>query len=90
MKKYIITALAFAGAMLAQADDSYLYWMLDSAPEGSKSEYYVSVKAGESYLTFGNSEFDAAVLETGSRYQMSLASIASPDNVSYIFEIWNE
>lgn len=63
MKRIVFGLVCFALCMAAQADDSYLYWMVDTASAGSFDYSAVKVKAvssdpgSESYLAlyYGNS-----------------------------------
>lgn len=105
MKKLILTLALVAGATVAQAADTYMYWMLDQTPNSSTrsgatySEYYARVKmvddkGNSSYLTFADggvaTEYTDLYAEASSDpYQMYLTGTVY-QNKSFIIELWND
>lgn len=90
MKKGLLMLAMVAAAVCAQATDSYIYWMMDSMPSTFAEGGMVCVRQGnDTYLTFGTTEYDAAVAQTGFTYQ-NLLDVGSAVGSTYVFELWND
>lgn len=97
MKKFLLALFFIAGAVIAQADDYYLYWMLGENPAstGTSDNYYAMVKSsGGEYLSFYTKDGSTYALVkengaflAGAQYKNYLG--ADPGS-SFMIELWND
>ena len=106
MKKVTLALVCSALCAAAFADDSYLFWMMDTASAGEFTYDSVKVSAapvssGDGYLTlyYGNGNpvgvGDAAYSVTAEKANSGLGFYAglaasAGDSFSYIVELWSE
>ena len=102
MKKTLLTA-CILGALVASAEDSYLYWMVGETTPYHVSYSYATVKVEASdpsnYLNIYDdtgligTRVEAGVIDTyesGEGFFASLATLTDPTAASFVVELWSD
>ncbi|MBO7684442.1 MAG: PEP-CTERM sorting domain-containing protein [Kiritimatiellae bacterium] len=104
MKKYLFAA-AILGAMVASAEDSWLYWMVDSESSGASVPEYTTAKVRvvgtDTFLTLYDAWMDPLGGTVAAKSDIedaqsvdgglyaSLAGVTDVRNASFIIELFN-